>query len=96
MNCKPGDLAVIISSDGGHNLGKIVRVLQLHWSSEYDLDGARFNKSDGPRWILEKPIDNIEGDPLFTFPDAALRPIRDSDGEDESLTWAGKPEAMPA
>jgi hypothetical protein len=28
--------------------------------------------------------------------DGALRPIRDSDGDDETLVWAGKPERVPA
>lgn len=28
--------------------------------------------------------------------DSNLRPIRDQDGEDETLTWAGKPEQVTA
>jgi hypothetical protein len=87
MRCKPGDLAVIVVSPSGHNLSKIVEVCAYRGiHSEF-----------GPIWRIR-----TGGSPLVTeygcvgvtcdIPDAWLRPIRDSDGEDETLRFAGKPQ----
>lgn len=91
MNCKPGDLAVVVQSESGINLGKVVRVVRRHASETHDLDGVRFRRAMGPRWVIEPALRTIEGDPLFTYRDSGLRPIRDQPGADETLTWAGRP-----
>ena len=94
MNCKPGDLAVIVKSSYG-NAGKVVRCIRLHDSKERDLDGARFvQPCEWPRWVIDRPVTAADGSPLFTVADFRLRPIRDNDGEDETLAWAGKPEKV--
>ena len=91
MNCKPGDLAVVIKSISG-NEGRIVRVVRLHHSTTHDIDGYRvYPENDGPRWVLEKPVRALSPQghelPLFTVPDSCLRPIRDpgDDARDELL-----------
>ncbi len=95
LNCKPGDLAVIVRSVAG-NEGKIARCLRLHTSGTEDLDGKHIrNANGGPRWVVEGDIRSIEGFRLFTVPDAYLRPIRDSDGEDEILRLVGRPVGTP-
>lgn len=84
MNCKPGDLAVIVNATSQkRHIGKIVRVLERHeyagqwgWKTTPEL-----LMHDG-RWIA--------------WLDENLRPIRDNDGEDETLQWAGKPEGVAA
>jgi hypothetical protein len=86
MNCKPGDLAVVVAADNPENIGRIVLVLgQAHrpgtWVIRYH--GHPGVTAVGPCW---EP---------WTY-DYELRPIRDNDGEDETLTWAGKPEGVPA
>lgn len=52
MNCKPGDLAIVIKSIVPENIGKIVKVV-------------RFSKNDprfGPMWILEcESVRNVVG-----------------------------------
>ena len=97
LNCKQGDLAVVVRSKCG-NAGRIVEVLMplgieplfagLVWDS-----GA----SRGAFCWLVRAL----GQPLQTFshgtwvelpmPDSVMRPLRDSDGEDESLRLVGKP-----
>lgn len=89
MNCKPGDLAVMVYSTCG-NEGKIVRcevyigdVLAL-WP-----DGTERTLVDA--WRLDQPVRGFDGRFTNLTPDAWLRPIRDNDGEDETLQWAPVP-----
>lgn len=90
MNCKPGDLAVIVSisnpADRPH-LGKIVTCIR-HRMDEY-----------GGGWVTSPELTILKG-PCRGFSliwhDDDLRPIRDQDGEDETLAWAGKPSEVTA
>ena len=91
MNCKPGDLAVIVRSIHG-NLGKIVRCLRFLGHQEFD-DGIFCDDA----WLVEGRFDEVcfvsrrrGGD--ATISDSDLRPIRDQPGEDEMLRIAGKPQ----
>ena len=83
MNCKPGDLAIIVRSIAG-NEGKIVRLLRLHTGSSNYFFG-------GPRWVIDAPVTDCWGFPINSLADACLRPIRDQEGDDETFSWAGKP-----
>ena len=84
MNCKPGDLAVIVRSDASENIGKLVTVLRPHHTRQavwfVEMHGncvdARTNK----------PI--LAADPRTPWVhDICLRPIRDpgDDAMDEML-----------
>ena len=91
MNCKPGDLAIIVYAKSLRNIGVIVQII----ARAPDLDGgpAWLTKSSNPTpcvWVhTGRPApDDCYGD----VPDAWLRPIRDNDGEDEMLRLAGKPQ----
>lgn len=84
MNCKPGDLAVVVNaSEVPANAGKIVRVTHIN-----PLVLALFGKLF---WEFEGELLADDGSPCDLVDDTVLRPIRDNDGEDETLTWAGKP-----
>lgn len=51
LNCKQGDLAIIVSSTCG-NEGKIVRCLELiHASHVPDTQGKIWRFANGPRWV---------------------------------------------
>ena len=86
MNCREGDLAVVVRSHAG-NEGRIVRCVRLVMGN-----GAL---GYGPRWVTEPPLYSDLG---WVVPplDVCLRPIRDNDGEDESFSWAGKPQGVTA
>lgn len=104
MNCKPGDLAVVCRNlrPDSPNRGKIVRCLevvpdgtilppQYRWSS-----GERAQVMSGAWWRVNVDITYVNrgAGPTLCAPyilDRALRPLRPDDGEDETLTWAGKP-----
>jgi len=85
MNCKPGDLAVVVRTapdERNRHLGRIVPVLRL----------SKQPTKYGPAW-------EYEGDVLTTWgrvpviEDCALRPIRDpgDDAVDETLEWLDVP-----
>lgn len=88
MNCKPGDLAVIVSTGGvkgvDYLIGRIIRVTHL------------IPRENRPAvWGYERPYFFIIS-PLGQYPiegvlDDILRPLRDNLGEDETFLWAGKP-----
>lgn len=83
MNCKQGDLALILRSAAG-NEGKIVRCVELAgaWSAH---DG------DGMRWVTDPPVRGLLGERAYPVLDCNMRPIRDSDGDDEVLRLVGRP-----
>lgn len=91
MNCKPGDLAVIVKSFAG-NEGKIVRCLRL--ATESEIKEADFRPM--PIWVIDRPLRTTWGFHRALAADEFLRPIRPSEGDDETLTWAGKPEQVTA
>jgi hypothetical protein len=91
MNCKQGDMAVVIKSMAG-NEGKIVTCLKFVGK---DLIGVRANADDF--WLVDKQmncINNGGGPGTMTAPyarDHCLRPLRPSDKVDEMLLIAGLP-----
>lgn len=109
MNCKQGDLAVIVSSivPNSPNIGKIVRVVCPSNGNKTPI-GGKYAEVDGKPWVrrTDEFLWFVESESnLHTmtvsgkaitfkygpFADKNLRPLRDNDGEDETLTWAGKP-----
>jgi hypothetical protein len=90
MNCKKGDIAIVVFSEGV-NIGKIVECVRF-------VPMARFLYPDGSHryfdaWEIDPPLIAESGGTTIGCPDAWLRPIRDSDGTDEILLKAGKPRA---
>jgi hypothetical protein len=78
--------------------GRIVRVVSHHITS---LGRVAWTIEKQERFVLTENVRGRDGRLfragenrwLSEFPDEWLRPIRGEDGDDESLTWAGKPEA---
>jgi hypothetical protein len=94
MNCKPGDLAVLVRVNDAtkQNLGRIFHVLRAESPSTYI---AAFGiHEEMPRWLCRAvggPVTNFAGREFteLAVPDFALRPIRDpgDDAQDETLSW---------
>lgn len=89
MNCKPGDLAVIVRSWAG-NEGKIVRCVRFIGRIEY------LNGTIADSWEIDPPQIGQLGNPSNKIADFQLHPIRPNEGDDETLMWAGKPEGVTA
>ena len=87
MNCKQGDLAVIVRSLAGHE-GKIICCLRLA-----PMGGN--NVFPGPRWEIDRHLAGSLGTQNMTIADCAMRPLRDSYGEDEILRLVGLPAGTP-
>ncbi len=98
LNCKPGDLARIV---GMHpSLAEANdRIVKLQQLPPVVTDGL-------PSWRLTERVELVmvgngrRGHTSFwigesvwfdEIPDKYLRPIRGTDGDDETLAWAGKP-----
>ena len=84
MNCKPGDLAVVVGKcdiSGDYLLGHIFKV-----TSSYFDRGGWF-------WEYEGPVLGTPWGTLAAVADAKLRPIRDpgDDAVDESFRWVPSP-----
>lgn len=92
MNCKPGDLAIIVRAlPGSPNLGRLVRVIEAQTTNL--LDGRIWQVSGDPCWIVESVGSQLAvfsgnpGAPKLTrwatrrpVRDANLRPIRGDNG----------------
>ena len=91
MNCKQGDLAIVVCSVSS-NEGKIVRCVKLHTLPHgFDADGRWQDQPIGARWVIEPTLPVDRGDYSYTIADAYLRPIRGTEGQDEMLRIAGVP-----
>ena len=95
MNCKPGDLAIVVRSVAG-NEGKIVRCLAVIPTGTL-LKGYT---TAGIGWLTDIPLNQclenrngtyVRADYLPFALHSFLSPIRDQDGEDEMIRIAGKP-----
>jgi hypothetical protein len=84
MNCKPGDLAVVVlCRDDASLIGRIVTCLRRE-----DFQGV-------PAWRIEPALTTVRKGAWLVegswFEDRCLRPIRDNPGKDETLDWCPVP-----
>lgn len=103
LNCKAGDLAVVINASseiGRRNIGRIVEVLEI--ASPGVHHGHTFGGAiaGGDSWVIKAVGSHLhvrfEGGfgglaEIGCTKDRNLRPIRDRSGDDETLLWAGLP-----
>lgn len=88
MNCKPGDLAIVVRSKAG-NEGRIGRCLRRASKREIARQ-ALFSFQGEPCWKMDREFsacDNFGrgGYSVSILPDACLRPIRPGDISDEEV-----------
>jgi hypothetical protein len=87
MNCRQGDLAVIVHSVAG-NEGKVVQCLRAVMARVRKADGSRLI---GVCWEVDRHLPAFDGTSTNIVPDSYLRPLRNGPGMDETLCWAGLP-----
>lgn len=78
MNCKQGDIAIVVRSKNGHNFGKIVTCLRLATKSDLNRVNA---PSFRPVWVIDRTTTWTQPggrfpEELFLVHDEALRPLR--------------------
>lgn len=98
MNCKPGDLAMVVKAVCPENIGLIVKVLR--WAPPIDGMPAWETESDrpSPTVCTISPRVSTGMHRVADVRDAWLRPIRDpgDDAIDEMVQKLGKPEGVTA
>lgn len=95
MNCKPGDIALVVYSTAG-NRDKILTVERAATVEDYREFGV-WPWIDGI-WVVDTPCRWVDSAGRERFAplmaDIALRPLRPGNGEDEMLQLVGKPEGV--
>lgn len=84
MNCKPGDLAVVIKTEDTEKAGTVDKVVRVQ--SHFRIQGVDY-------WKLAQAVKG-RGSLMFEgLADHILRPIRDpgDDAVDETLQWLPAP-----
>lgn len=101
MNCKQGDLAIVVRSNkGSSQLGKIVRCIRLASGTVKSTTSESINLSVdcGDWWEIDSPLrlySKAKGEVLANYcPDYSLKPLKDGDDEDEMIAIAGKPKEV--
>lgn len=95
MNCKPGDLAVIVMCPRGteHLRGRVLRLtapMAMPQAPGVSVDTT-------VAWGYEGPLMHAAcGLAIRWVNDCCVRPIRDNGGDDETLAWASKPNEVMA
>lgn len=78
MNCKPGELAVVVRGGPPINIGRVILVTE---PSPFFIDA----------WLYEGDLISLWAIRAEAVADDCLRPLRDSDGQDETLSWVPVP-----
>lgn len=74
MNCKPGDLAVVVRSYAG-NEGKIVRCIRLAPDNRW-IDAVSGRLFRAATWVIDRQLMGAGGDYSARIEDSLLRPIQ--------------------
>lgn len=89
MNCRPGDLARVISDPETRRAGIVDKILRVRQMRRLYIFGEPAWTYEGPRLFCACPCQRE----LELIGDSLLRPIRGGEGEDEILCKVGKPAA---
>lgn len=101
MNCRHGDLAVVVRDSEPRNIGIVCEVIERSeiYQTYMLADVYWFVRSLGREFIAKyaepwsgsfhQLTSSVEAD----VPDVFLRPIRDQPGADEALAWESVPAA---
>ena len=84
LNCKPGDLAVVVTAHNPENIGTILRVIRAHQDQNalVDFNGQHIWLAEAPRPMTYKVSNKLVKRKKGAVPDAILRPIRGIPGDD--------------
>jgi hypothetical protein len=97
LNCKPGDLAVVVTAHNPENIGTIVRVIKKHHDQNalVDFKGSHIWMAEAPRPMLYDVGGKMVRRRKGAVPDAILRPIRGLPVNEEKRVSKTKVEKLP-
>ena len=86
MNCKPGQMAMVVRGEPKENLGRVVRVLERVGNPSELIHGCVL-------WFYEGDLSMGDGTRAEAVADDCLRPLKDpgDDARDETLSWLDVP-----
>lgn len=88
MRCKVGDLAVVVKSPSGKNLGIFLRLVRVDAHGDWIFkDASRLIHTELGYYVRNSD----DCFPTVVVHDSWLMPIRDQPGEDETLAWCPVP-----
>ncbi len=98
LNCKPGDLAVVITAHNTENIGTILRVIKKHPNQKALVDhvGTHIWLAEAPRPMAYNVGGKLVMRRKGAVPDAILRPIRGLPTPDATNTSEKKVDMVPA
>ena len=91
MNCKPGDLAIVVRSMCG-NEGRVLKCIRLLSFAEC----VQEQHISDFVWETDTPILDSCGDRMCRCEDSILRPIRDGEGNESWFKAAPLPKVLEA
>jgi hypothetical protein len=96
LRCKVGDIVVCSIPDtrNDYKLAQVVTRSNASLEAEYDEPCWLIKAVGTPFWIEEEQGGRHKS-PYGNLPDSSLIPLRDVDGEDETLQWASVPKPKP-
>ena len=73
MNCKQGDLAIVIKAANPMNLGKIIKCLKFVPKTTVMLGNGEITVKDC--WEMESPLLSWQYESVILIPDDQLKPV---------------------
>jgi hypothetical protein len=93
LNCKQGEIAIVVQSNAG-NEGRVLTCLHLASRKQCEAESLGWWTA-GAVWVTDADLMCNDGTTTRLYPDSRLRPLRDSEGEDEVLRLVGRPVGDP-
>lgn len=88
MNCKQGDIAVVIRAINTKNIGRVCQCLKHKREARMMPSG---DSGIFDCWETDQAFEDWTGRADHSMEDMNLKPLRDTDGVDEMLRITGKP-----
>jgi len=95
MHCKPGDLAIVVNDyEYPANNGALMRIWKPAPPGEFEIPADWIGLPLSTFRFGDRTIEP-GARAIVVYRDAELRPLRDTDEDDETIAWAGPRPAIP-
>ena len=95
MHCKVGDLAIVVNDhESPENNGALLRIYAKALPGQWPIPADWMCEPLSCFWFDGRSM--FPGRGVLAYRDCELRPLRDGDGEDQTLIWAGFPKSLQA
>lgn len=93
MQCKVGDLAIVVNDlESPENNGALLRIFARARPGQWAIP-ADWNCEPLSSFTFDGRS-TVPGRGILGYRDCELKPLRDGDGEDQTIQWAGLPASL--